>query len=228
MDRLMLLDGNGLIYRGYFALPPLTTSKGELVNAVFGFRMLDHLADLRDLVAHVVRHARAGRLVLREPLVAEGGPWEVERDRDVVRADVLDAAEHDAAEAEHRVDELALRRRQGREGEVSAVDEPVAVEQHQAVHRQASGSVRTGRGRGSPVYPWPASRRWRDVRGEPPPTVSCDGVGLRTGGRRARSRRAGRRPTGQGSARARRPWTGWSSASRTSSRRGMVPRAPAG
>ena len=33
----MLLDGNGLIYRGYFALPPLTTSKGELVNAVFGF-----------------------------------------------------------------------------------------------------------------------------------------------------------------------------------------------
>ena len=39
MTRLMLLDGNGLIYRGYFALieTPLTTSKGELVNAVFGF-----------------------------------------------------------------------------------------------------------------------------------------------------------------------------------------------
>ena len=36
-ERLMLLDGNGLIYRGYFALPPLTTSRGELVNAVFGF-----------------------------------------------------------------------------------------------------------------------------------------------------------------------------------------------
>ena len=39
MERLMLLDGNGLIYRGYFALinTPLTTSRGELVNAVFGF-----------------------------------------------------------------------------------------------------------------------------------------------------------------------------------------------
>ncbi|MGD0862883.1 MAG: DNA polymerase I [Candidatus Limnocylindrales bacterium] len=37
MNRLMLLDSNGLIYRGYHALPPLTTSKGELVNAVFGF-----------------------------------------------------------------------------------------------------------------------------------------------------------------------------------------------
>ncbi|HEX5451925.1 MAG TPA: 5'-3' exonuclease H3TH domain-containing protein, partial [Candidatus Limnocylindrales bacterium] len=39
MDRLMLLDANGLIYRAYFALfeTPLTTSKGQLVNAVFGF-----------------------------------------------------------------------------------------------------------------------------------------------------------------------------------------------
>ncbi len=35
----MLLDSNSLIYRGYFALinTPLTTSKGTLVNAVFGF-----------------------------------------------------------------------------------------------------------------------------------------------------------------------------------------------
>jgi DNA polymerase-1 len=35
----MLLDANGLIYRAYFALTqvPLTTSRGQLVNAVFGF-----------------------------------------------------------------------------------------------------------------------------------------------------------------------------------------------
>ena len=35
----MLLDSNSLIYRAYFALinTPLTTSKGSLVNAVFGF-----------------------------------------------------------------------------------------------------------------------------------------------------------------------------------------------
>src|SRR5437870_4088570 len=36
-DRLLLLDSNSLIYRGYFAIPPLTTTKGELVNAAFGF-----------------------------------------------------------------------------------------------------------------------------------------------------------------------------------------------
>ncbi len=33
----MLIDGPSLVYRGYFALPPLTTSDGMLVNAAFGF-----------------------------------------------------------------------------------------------------------------------------------------------------------------------------------------------
>jgi DNA polymerase I len=54
MERLMLLDGFGLVYRGYYALPPLTTSKGELVNGAFGFCsiVLRGFADLRpDYVA---------------------------------------------------------------------------------------------------------------------------------------------------------------------------------
>ncbi|HEX8941269.1 MAG TPA: DNA polymerase I [Candidatus Limnocylindrales bacterium] len=68
MDRLMLLDGNGLIYRGYFALPPLTTSKGELVNAVFGFCSIllrgfqdlrpDYVAVSFDLPGPTFRHER--------------------------------------------------------------------------------------------------------------------------------------------------------------------------
>jgi DNA polymerase-1 len=39
VERLMLLDAHSLIYRAYFALleTPLTTSKGQLVNAAFGF-----------------------------------------------------------------------------------------------------------------------------------------------------------------------------------------------
>ena len=65
-ERLMLLDGNGLIYRGYFALPPLTTSKGELVNAVFGFCSIvlrgiqdlkpDYIAVAFDLQGPTFRH----------------------------------------------------------------------------------------------------------------------------------------------------------------------------
>src|SRR3989344_580930 len=37
MKRFVLVDGNALLHRAYHATPPLTTSKGELVNAVFGF-----------------------------------------------------------------------------------------------------------------------------------------------------------------------------------------------
>jgi DNA polymerase-1 len=68
MERLMLLDGNGLIYRGYFALPPLTTSKGELVNAVFGFCSIvlrgfqdirpDYVAVAFDLSGPTFRHEK--------------------------------------------------------------------------------------------------------------------------------------------------------------------------
>lgn len=37
MDKLMLIDGNSLLYRAFYALPPLTTSKGVHTNAVYGF-----------------------------------------------------------------------------------------------------------------------------------------------------------------------------------------------
>ena len=49
--RLMLLDAHSLIYRAYFALleTPLSTSKGQLVNAAFGFWsiVLRGIGDLR-------------------------------------------------------------------------------------------------------------------------------------------------------------------------------------
>ncbi|MBI4039171.1 hypothetical protein HY384_04420 [Candidatus Daviesbacteria bacterium] len=40
MKRLILIDGNALLHRAYHATPPFTTSKGELVNAVYGFSLM--------------------------------------------------------------------------------------------------------------------------------------------------------------------------------------------
>jgi len=37
MRKLILIDGNSLLHRAYHAFPPLTTPKGELINAVYGF-----------------------------------------------------------------------------------------------------------------------------------------------------------------------------------------------
>lgn len=36
-EKLILIDGNALFYRAFHAIPGLKTSKGELVNAVYGF-----------------------------------------------------------------------------------------------------------------------------------------------------------------------------------------------
>ena len=37
ISQLILVDGSGYIFRAYYALPPMHTSKGLPVNAVFGF-----------------------------------------------------------------------------------------------------------------------------------------------------------------------------------------------
>jgi DNA polymerase-1 len=66
LERLMLLDGYGLVYRAFFALPDLTTSKGTLVKGVFGFASIvlrglqdlkpDYLAVSFDLPGPTFRH----------------------------------------------------------------------------------------------------------------------------------------------------------------------------
>ena len=51
-DTLYLIDGSAYIYRAFFALPPLSNSKGFQTNAVYGFTnmllkiMREHRPDL--------------------------------------------------------------------------------------------------------------------------------------------------------------------------------------
>ncbi len=66
MKKLILIDGNALLHRAFHATPPLTTSKGELVNAVYGFTVMlmkvlddelpDYIAVAWDMRAPTFRH----------------------------------------------------------------------------------------------------------------------------------------------------------------------------
>lgn len=50
---LILIDGHALVFRAFHAFPPLTTTDGELVNAVYGFsRIL--LKVIKDLEPHYI------------------------------------------------------------------------------------------------------------------------------------------------------------------------------
>lgn len=65
-QKLYLIDGNGYIHRAFHALPPLTNSSGQMVNAVYGFtRMIlkilrqekpDYVAVCFDFPAPTFRH----------------------------------------------------------------------------------------------------------------------------------------------------------------------------
>ena len=64
--KVILIDGNSLLYRAFFALPPLTTSRGEATNAVYGFAVMlnkvieeerpDFIAAAFDLPTPTFRH----------------------------------------------------------------------------------------------------------------------------------------------------------------------------
>ncbi|MBV9264454.1 MAG: hypothetical protein JO324_09035, partial [Candidatus Eremiobacteraeota bacterium] len=51
---LMLLDTYGLVYRAYFALPPLNTSKGVPINAAYGFTMMLNKLITDERPTHIV------------------------------------------------------------------------------------------------------------------------------------------------------------------------------
>jgi len=65
-EKIYVIDGNGYIHRAFHALPPLTNSSGQMVNAVYGFtRMVlkilreekpDYLAICFDFPAPTFRH----------------------------------------------------------------------------------------------------------------------------------------------------------------------------
>ena len=66
MDNLLLIDGNSLINRAFYALPPLTNAKGEPTQAVYGFTTMligaigkykpKYIAVAFDLPAPTFRH----------------------------------------------------------------------------------------------------------------------------------------------------------------------------
>ncbi len=112
MDRLLLLDGNGLIYRGYFALidQPLTTSRGELVTAVFGFTNIvlraigdakpDHLAVAFDLGAPTFRHERYADYKATRTRMPDDMRAQIPKVREVVAALGIPVYEREGFEAD--------------------------------------------------------------------------------------------------------------------------------
>ena len=115
MDRLLLLDGNGLIYRGYFALinQPLTTSRGELVTAVFGFTNIvlraiqdakpDLVAVAFDLPKPTFRHDRYAEYKATRTRMPDDMRDQIPKVREVVKALGIPVYEQEGFEADDAI-----------------------------------------------------------------------------------------------------------------------------
>ena len=115
MERLLLLDGNGLIYRGYFALidQPLTTSRGELVTAVFGFTNIvlraiqdakpDLVAVAFDLPKPTFRHDRYAEYKATRTRMPDDMRDQIPKVREVVKALGIPVYEQEGFEADDAI-----------------------------------------------------------------------------------------------------------------------------
>src|SRR5512134_1419766 len=118
MERLMLLDGYGLVYRGYYALPPLTTSRGELVNGVFGFASIvlrglqdlqpDYLAVSFDLPGPTFRHEQYAEYKATRTRMPDDLADQFPKVREVVKALRIPVYEQQGFEADDVIGALTL------------------------------------------------------------------------------------------------------------------------
>jgi len=115
--KLILLDGNAIIHRSFHALPPFTTKKGELVNAVYGFSSTlisvkdkfkpDYIVATFDLKGPTFRHKqfkdyKATRTKAPDELYSQ-----IERVKEVVRAFGLPIYEKEGFEADDVIGTIA-------------------------------------------------------------------------------------------------------------------------
>lgn len=70
-DKLLLIDGNSIVFRAFFALPPLTNSSGLQTNAIFGFTTMLLKVLEEEKPTHVLVAFDAGKVTFRHEGYAE-------------------------------------------------------------------------------------------------------------------------------------------------------------
>jgi len=96
VGKLILIDGNAILHRAFHALPPLTTKRGEPINAVYGLisMLLRVIADLKpthiavcfDEKEPTFRHKEFAPYQAQRPAMADELSGQFEKARRVIEA----------------------------------------------------------------------------------------------------------------------------------------------
>jgi len=108
--RLIIIDSNSIIHRAYHALPPLTTKKGELVNAIYGFLLVffkairefqpDLIAATFDYPAPTFRHKKYKEYKITRPPAPEELYQQIPKVKEVLEAFNVPIFEKEGFEAD--------------------------------------------------------------------------------------------------------------------------------
>lgn len=129
--KLVLIDGNALLYRAFHAYPPFTTPKGELVGAVYGFTTLllsviEKLSPSHVVVAWDVKgptfrkesfaEYKAQRAPMDESLVVQ-----IERTKEIVKSLNIPQFEKNGYEADDVIGTISKLALNGDDGDVQII-----------------------------------------------------------------------------------------------------------
>ncbi len=142
--RLLVIDATSIIHRAYHALPPLTTKKGELVNAVYGFLLVflkaikdfqpDFIAACFDVKGPTFRHKKFKDYKAKRPPAPEELYQQIPKVKEVLEAFNVPVFEKQGFEADDligTISSLALKKQvlpEGEEGESSSSPFAIARE----------------------------------------------------------------------------------------------------
>jgi len=115
--RLVIIDAHALIHRAYHALPPLTTKKGELVNAIYGFLLVflkairefqpDFVAATFDLPSPTFRHEKFREYKAKRPKVPEELYNQIPKVKEILKAFSVSIFEKEGFEADDLIGTIA-------------------------------------------------------------------------------------------------------------------------
>jgi len=115
--RLVIIDSNSVLHRAYHALPPLTTKKGELVNAIYGFLLVffkaikefqpNYIAATFDFPAPTFRHQKFKEYKAKRPPAPEEFYQQIPKVKEVLEAFEVPVFEKEGFEADDIIATIA-------------------------------------------------------------------------------------------------------------------------
>jgi DNA polymerase-1 len=118
-ERLLILDANSILHRVYHALPPLTTKKGELVNAIYGFLLVlfrvikefqpDYVCACFDFPAKTFRHEKFKEYKIQRPPCPKDLVSQIPKLKEILEAFKIPIFEKEGYEADDLIGTIVSR-----------------------------------------------------------------------------------------------------------------------